>query len=679
MKSRAWTIVGAALLASACSTVPPPPPPEPPPWTWGWTGTDGAYHPVAQSDLLFRVEETLEPLEPTAPLATLRRCTWRFTALGDTGPIRSLGVRVRLPDWEPDTAFAPHLTPAEHLLIPDHTFRSPVVLESRDGRIWALIPDLHRLARERPFPWALRYRPGERAVDLLAAEHRVDTHVFYGFDPEKPIRLKGGESVSLGAYLVTGPASPNPHGAAAALLWRLFADLRPDPVQAPLERYVDRAYEWALGSWRDVAWQEFEINGTKVGGVVFIVTVHQAPGRGEPDKWREKKSLWNQAWFSSLRSATGLMRHARRKGDAALAAKARLGLEFALAAPQTNGFFPAVFVASKDGDWSKGEWEWASDRRPPQHQAYCHLTDASWTCDRLLEWHREIEADPRILAYCESYAKALVATQLPSGAFPSWVDPKTGVASPFLRESAQGMTSVMFLASLHRATGEERWLAAARRCAEFVAREVLPRSRWEDFEVWWSCSKEGPYKKLGERDPITRLWPANTLALWWAAEGFLRLGMREEARRALDELCLYQQVWSPPFLFVPGSGGFGVQNTDGEWNDARQSLFARTFFEAARVFGSREYEERARLALAASFTMMYCPENPEVRRQYQLKWPTLDERDFGFMMENYAHAGFCAADGTGIGEFTIWDWGPGGAAEAWEWARDHDYVKREGP
>jgi hypothetical protein len=77
--------------------------------------------------------------------------------------------------------------------------------------------------------------------------------------------------------------------------------------------------------------------------------------------------------------------------------------------------------------------------------------------------------------------------------------------------------------------------------------------------------------------------------------------------------------------------------------------------------------------------MMYCPENPEVRRQYQLKWPTLDERDFGFMMENYAHAGFCAADGTGIGEFTIWDWGPGGAAEAWEWARDHDYVKREGP
>jgi hypothetical protein len=45
-----------------------------------------------------------------------------------------------------------------------------------------------------------------------------------------------------------------------------------------------------------------------------------------------------------------------------------------------------------------------------------------------------------------------------------------------------------------------------------------------------------------------------------------------DGRFCLDLLSLYQQAWNPPFLDLYASGGFGVRNTDGEWNDARQGM-----------------------------------------------------------------------------------------------------------
>ena len=62
--------------------------------------------------------------------------------------------------------------------------------------------------------------------------------------------------------------------------------------------------------------------------------------------------------------------------------------------------------------------------------------------------------------------------------------------------------------------------------------------------------------------------------------------------------------------------------------------------------------------------MMYCPENPEVKTQWEQVWPFFNQLDYGFSMENYGHNGAAASDGLGIGEFTIYDWGNGAAAEA---------------
>lgn len=78
--------------------------------------------------------------------------------------------------------------------------------------------------------------------------------------------------------------------------------------------------------------------------------------------------------------------------------------------------------------------------------------------------------------------------------------------------------------------------------------------------------------------------------------------------------------------------------------------------------------------------MMYCPENPEAKLQWEKAWPFFNELDYGFNMENYGHNGETSSEGIGIGEFTIYDWGNGAASEAYERLLDmygQEYVNQE--
>jgi hypothetical protein len=139
----------------------------------------------------------------------------------------------------------------------------------------------------------------------------------------------------------------------------------------------------------------------------------------------------------------------------------------------------------------------------------------------------------------------------------------------------------------------------------------------------------------------------------------------------LDELLMYQAAWQPPFIPINALGGFGVMNADGEWNDSRQSLFAELIVLYGKALNNEEYIQRGLAALRASFVMMYCPENPETKAQWEKVYPFFNERDYGFMMENYGHGGETNNQGLGIGEFTIYDWGNGAAAEAYNRMLDH--------
>jgi hypothetical protein len=154
--------------------------------------------------------------------------------------------------------------------------------------------------------------------------------------------------------------------------------------------------------------------------------------------------------------------------------------------------------------------------------------------------------------------------------------------------------------------------------------------------------------------------------MYWTAEAFrewyeysrdhryLRLG-----EDVLAELSLYQTIWDPPYLDgIPVLGGYGVLNSDDEWNDARQSLIALTHMAYYRLTGNKQHLYRSLWAMRASFYMMYCPENPEVKALYEQKYPHFSPRDYGFEMENFHHG---ETQGE-VGEFTIFDWGNGSAA-----------------
>jgi len=92
-----------------------------------------------------------------------------------------------------------------------------------------------------------------------------------------------------------------------------------------------------------------------------------------------------------------------------------------------------------------------------------------------------------------------------------------------------------------------------------------------------------------------------------------------------------------------------------------------------------EYTQRGLAALRASFEMMYCPENPVAKVQWEKTWPFFGKEDYGFMMENYGHSGITGPEGIGIGEFTIYDWGNGAASEAYNRIVDHfgkDFIEQ---
>jgi hypothetical protein len=60
-------------------------------------------------------------------------------------------------------------------------------------------------------------------------------------------------------------------------------------------------------------------------------------------------------------------------------------------------------------------------------------------------------------------------------------------------------------------------------------------------------------------------------------------------------------VWSPPWLTPDLLGGFGTQNTDAEWSDARQCYAADLYFAYFDQTGVREYLERGVAAMRATF------------------------------------------------------------------------------
>lgn len=532
--------------------------------------------------------------------------------------------------------WVPHLTPADGNVVGDWVFRSPAIIVADRARALAYVPDLDDVAKARAAGeqvW-LDYDHPARKLALATGSYRHDGHVFFvgeGSSGRTAVRMHVLDSDRAEDVA-------NPYGMAARFLWQRWG--RGRDSKAPYDAYVAHVLHFAFSDegWKESVWQDVS---DEMGAPVFIVDVGRHPSiPKEKRTWREPRSIWNQAWFSTQRCANGLWRLGEKE-------RARKMTQIALAPITSRALYPSVLLATDDG-----RWEWTnSDRRPATVSADAiHIVDGAFTARMLLEWH-SLTGDELAYERARMFGDRLAHLQLPSGAFAGWFE-SDGSVPPELRESPESAVGASLLFELGKTE-------LALRVMPFLEQRTN-EGRWEDFETYWSCARWGT---PGERVARNGVYKQNTLSIFWCAEAFLHAWRATKtprylalARRCLDELSLYQAVWDPPFLPAPAHGGFGVMNADAEWNDARQSLFAPLYFEMFRETNEREYLERGLAALRASFSMMYCPENAALARAYEERFPFFGPESYGFMMENQGHD-----PATPIGTFTIFTWGPGSA------------------
>lgn len=600
------------------------------------------------------------------------------------------------PEFIPSFNWAPHLTPESTNIIDQHVFRSPALIVSDKNKLLSLIPDLDNINQSQPsINWYMDMDAKNNVLTLGMSKSKISEHVLFERE-QGAVYPKGKIKVSF--YLMYSDDKKtisNPFRPILSFLWENWGEklfIKGQPIPKSLEPYVEHTYHWAFQSWKNQVWQEFTIDNKKVGAPTFIVNVTQSPNyKGEVSE-REFRSVWNQAWFSSLRSASGLYRYARRTQNQTLMDKAILTKELALSFPKKEGFFYGLIgtdmyeveINGEKYSRSKG-WDsyfWGNSNRNPYttdpRESPFHILDMSWTANLMLQWFEELEKDVRLLQYAEEYAKSLINIQFESGFFPGWLELKTLKPMQHLNRSSESALSATFLLNLYCLTNKELYKKSALKAIDAIVHEIVKEGRWEDFETYWSCSRIGSQNWVGNKIKRNNMYKHNNFSMYWTAEALLKsyriTGEKQYlqlGQKTLDELLMTQASWQPYYIPIKALGGFGVLNADGEWNDARQSLFSELIIEYGHALDNKEYIQRGLAALRASFVMMYSPENPETKKQWEKAWPFFGKEDYGFMMENYGHGGEADAEGLGIGEFTIYDWGNGAASEAYNRILDH--------
>ena len=593
------------------------------------------------------------------------------------------------PRFSPSFHWSPHLSPTDNHVIDQHVFRSPSLIVKDKKQSLTLIPDLDIMHKGTPVRWYLDLDAPNNILTLGMSESYVSDHVLFEKGPNA-VYPKG--NVEVGFYLMhheNKDSIDNPFREPLSFLWQKWGSplyASGNPIGGDLKPYVEHTYNWAFNSWSKNVWQEFNLNGRKVGAPTFIVNVTQSPNYPGEVNEREFRSVWNQAWFSSLRSASGLYRYARRTNNKELLKKANLTKDLALSFPKKGGFFYGLIgtemhqveIDNKKYNRSKG-WDyiyWGNSNRNPYtidpKESPFHILDMSWTSLLMLRWYDELEKDNRLLRYAEDYAQSLIKIQYQNGFFPGWLDLETLEPKEHLNNSPETSMSVTFLLKLYEITGKMEYKQAALKGIDAVIREVIPTGRWEDFETYWSCSRYGSTDLVGKKVTRNNMYKQNNFSMFWTAEALYEsyLITKDEkylkyGQRTLDEMLMTQASWQPPYMYVNVLGGFGVLNADGEWNDSRESLFSEIILQYGKLLNIPEYKERGFAALRAAFVMMYCPENPQTKDQWEKVWPFFGPEDYGFTMENYGHGGRTSPEGLGMGEFTIYDWGNGAAAEAY--------------
>ena len=562
-------------------------------------------------------------------------------------------------------------------VIGDQAFHSPLGLMQHEGCLVMLIPDVTRIPRDRTFKTAMRYHAGVNAVLTGPAmvyglmDYVPSGHVYFQHSPAMMYPVKD-QSFTWGytLYARNGVAPDDAWETASTLLWSLMGVPRvargAHPQYAGFDHCQRAAYDWAFRSpFASLVWHAFDLQGFPCGGTDMYVTFdRQRKGQVTQDPAHD--GIWFHSWFNNLRSAFGMVLMAVAWQDLDLYHRAERIKNLILSAPVDRGLFPVVYQPGVSPPGT-GQWCAAEPFMPDRKQVdtyYYHLPDLAWTGYWMVRWYQSLQGDPRLRVRFRELADELLALQQTSGAVPSWVSREGHDPAPELQQSAATAATALFWIRAHGTLRDPRHLAAARRALSFLETQVLPESRWWDYECLVSCV--GPHQET--RDPDTGLHDANTMSMIWAAMAFAE--MYEETRearfltlgrRVANELSLYQHLHDKPWLFgIPSFGGFTSQNRDAEQNDARGAMAGPVFLHYYRLTGRKDFFHRGVAALRSTFTNTYLPENKPVWVMLNTLFPWFGPAEYGFTEENDFHTG--EPGKPYVMRSSNFNWGPGSAA-----------------
>jgi hypothetical protein len=567
-----------------------------------------------------------------------------------------------------DTIMGPHLRPMADLVIGQHAMRSPAIGVQQGSAFAALVPDL--LVHRQHGAFGIEESPRHFGLflDVDIADQQVDSPILRfgwatlewtfslwrveeGYFCRKLAEPPPRDMVRLAYDLLLGADAPAQGMIASAqkLLWSTVGHRYFSQSTLPQTQPADSAFDDAW-SWGRQLYEERMVHGTLVGAV-------------RVDREFPPDAMFT-TWFNSLRSSYGIAANGRDRGDERLWQQGRAALSLLLSAPHDRGAFPTIARFGRDEiEWFGGHRNFANQM--PWGPTSYNTFDMSWTAYWLLRWHQDLGPEPVAVDFARQYGDFLLRAQLESGAIPSWLRMSDLAVDPHLRESAQTAASLLFLAELAAITGDGRYRDAACRAGHYVARQHVSCQRWDDFEVYYSNAP----KSEGANDPLGGMTAQDTLSMHLAAAGFLALARAtgDEAwlrpgQQALDQLLQYQAVWPASFLSLYTFGGFSVQNTDQEWNDARQAQVAPTLLDYAHATGRADYAERGIAALRAAYATMCTPTAEAINPRY------FDYQPRGWANENYAHNPYDAP--TTPVPTPHFDWGVGTALAAFAEARN---------
>lgn len=580
---------------------------------------------------------------------------WRDGALLVSGhcPAAGAGEGVRIV-IEPSLgaiqrAWTPALAPAPGLVMPGRFLHTGAIVIADRQCVLTVLPDLDDLAA--------RLESGARAWLDYDHARGVVTFGLGDHGPAEEGRHRvvsgdyGGESVRARLHILAGTRrhdTLNPFRQASAWLWSRRGRPRlieSGPPPAPLETYIEHALQWMFSPerWGRVVWHRFRVDDTVCEAPARVVEAGQCPGLPAPERRSAGPFAACNTWLDNTqRVANALLRCARRLGSPSLEKRARAATAFTLAAPMTDGLFPSTYTAEPPeeparrltgpGGPSAESARWTNGRPRPAgvSEHACCVGDAAATARALLEWHDLTGGDPEAQRRVPAFADRLCRLQERDGGFPAWVEPD-GAPVAASRDCCDLALCVSFFCDvLRHAPDRDEWKRAARRAVERLMKGPVIEARWRDCRAAaGDASSDAPGRN--------GVWPASATALFWCAEALLAAyhRFRQEAhlaagRACLDELSLYQQLWTPPGCPADAFGGFGAGNADGEWSVTHHALFAPLFLDYYRVSGDVDDFERGAAALGGVFALMYCPENAAVHADYPRRFAGFGPESHGF-------------------------------------------------